>query len=176
MRLLLIPTAAMLMAANWMVDYDQSKLSFDAVQEGAPFTGTLPFTADITFDPETLKGTNIAVTIHVGKADAGTSDRNETLRTKEFFNLATFPAAAFTATEVTKSDKEFIAQGELSINGIRKPLALPFTLTPEGENTRVKGEATISRKMYDIGTGEWANEDTIADAVIVKLDLLAVKR
>lgn len=176
MRILLVPAAIALMAANWTVDYEHSTLGFNGVQEGTPFTGSVPFTADITFDPETLKGTDISVRIHLKDIDAGTTDRNETLRTKEFFNLGTFPAATFTTKDIVKSQTGYLAKGELSINGIRKPLELPFTLTAEGDTTRVKGEASISRKTFDVGTGEWADEGTIADAVTITLDLLAVKR
>jgi len=175
MRILLIPAAVVLMAANWVVDYSASHLTFDAVQEGTPFTGKLVFEADITFDPKTLKGTVIVVTIPLKQTDAGTSDRNETLLTKDFFNVGDYPVATFESTEVVTTDKGFTANGTLTINGIRKPLSLPFTLKEHGESADVVGETTISRKDFNVGTGEWADEGTIGDKVVVKLNLVAKK-
>lgn len=172
-RLLLVPAAISLMAANWVIDDARSTLTYDAIQEGTPFTGKLNFDANIQFDPETLKGTSIQVNIPLEKADAGTKDRNETLATKEFFNLIEYPTASFTSTIVTKTATGYVAHGTLTIKDIGNPIDLPFTLKKEGEDTIVDGTVDLSRKSFKIGTGEWADESTIGDKVVVKLHLVA---
>jgi polyisoprenoid-binding protein YceI len=172
-RLLLVPAALSLMAAQWVIDDAKSTLTYDAVQEGTPFTGKLNFDANIQFDPGTLKGTSIQVNILLEKADAGSSDRNETLATPEFFNIAKHPTATFTSTEVTKSANGYVAHGMLTIKNIGKNIDLPFTLKKDGEDTIVDGVVDLSRKTFEVGTGEWADEETIGDKVTVKLHLVA---
>jgi polyisoprenoid-binding protein YceI len=176
MRIWLLPVACVVMANNWVVDYPKSALTFEAVQEGKPFTGTLAFDSDITFEPDTLKDTDIIVNILLAQTDAGTTERNETLLTEAFFNINQFPAATFKTTDVTKSENGFVAKGTLTINGISKPLDLPFTLTDQQDRTLVKGEADISRKDFNVGTGDWADEATLGDKVTVKLNLIVRKK
>jgi polyisoprenoid-binding protein YceI len=168
---------------SWMIE-EGSAIRFTAKQQNAPVEGGFEdFSADITFDPGALDASSIAVTIAVESVTTGHKDRDATLRSAAFFDAETWPEARFSSSSIAAlGDGRYEAAGELTIRDVTKPVTLPFTLeiTPDPENAgRLHatggGEVAISRLDYGVGQGEWASTATVADEVVIAIEIEASK-
>src|SRR3546814_8499795 len=139
-----------------------STLAFATKYDGEVFTGTFPgFSTWLSFDPADLSGSKLDVTIPLAGTDTGNNDRDDTLRSADFFNVARFAQAHYSATNFRSlGDDRYAADGTLELRGVRKPVTLNFTWTP-GAAPGVGGTATVKRLDFGVGGGGWADTDAI---------------
>ncbi|WP_293716057.1 MULTISPECIES: YceI family protein [unclassified Stenotrophomonas] len=173
--------AGMLAAAPAMAaDYVQapgagSILVFATKYDGEVFTGSFPgFQTQVSFDPANPAAGKLDVSIPLAGAKSGNSDRDSTLQGADFFNVAQFAQARYTANGFRAlGNNEFAADGTLQLRGISKPVTLTFTWT-DGAQPVLKGKATVKRLDFGVGAGDWADTKTIPDetaiSTIVKLN------
>ncbi len=172
---LLAASAGTAQAKEWQVDYVHSHLSFVGDQNGEKFQGGFKkFEAQITLDPDHAETGAISVTVDAASAYAGSSDRDELLPQKDWFDTSKFPQAQFVTTSIRKIDAgKYQAEATLTIKGMTHPVTLPFTLVPEGDHWHAQGKVTLKRTDFDLGQGMFANETYVKYAVDVSIDLIA---
>jgi polyisoprenoid-binding protein YceI len=67
---------------------------------------------------------SVEVTIDMNSVESGSRDRDDHLRSSDFFDVANFPEATFRSTSLTWSGAEATIEGELTIVGITRPVSL----------------------------------------------------
>ena len=171
-------TAAALVAmmaaapAAFAADYVQapgSTLVFASKYDGEVFTGKFSsFTTTLSFDPAKLAISKLDVVIPLAGTSTGNGDRDSTLSGADFFNVAKFAQARYTATKFRSlGGNQYAADGNLSLRGVSKPVTLTFTWTP-GTQPVLSGKATVKRLDFGIGGGDdWADTKTIPNEVAV---------
>lgn len=152
-------------------DYMQapgSTLTFATRYQGEVFVGRFPgFQTRLTFDPQALDMARLDVAIPLGGADTENLERDDTLKGGDFFDVARFPQARFSAgTFRSLGGNRYAADGTLSLRGVGKPVTLTFEWTP-GANPVLTGKATVRRLQFGIGGGDWADTELLPDAVAV---------
>jgi polyisoprenoid-binding protein YceI len=152
-----------------------STLGFSSSFEGEAFSGRFArFTPTIRFDPAKLAASRFDVAIDLASVDTQSDERDETLRSIDFFNVRKLAQARYVATTFRALGKgRFVADGMLSLNGVSRPVALTFSWTP-GAKPVLNGTATLKRLEFGIGTGDWADTGALPDAVSVSTRLLLV--
>lgn len=159
-------------------DYAQapgSTLTFATQYQGEVFVGRLPaFTTRLSFDPKQLATSKLDVTIPLAGVTVANPDGDDALKSAEFFNIAQFPQARFTATRFRSlGGSQYAADGTLSLRGVSKPLMLSFTWTP-GAQPVLTGKATVKRLDFSVGGGEWADTELIPNAVAISTRVVFV--
>lgn len=98
-----------------------------------------------------------SATIQAGTIDTGNGDRDEHLRSADFFDVANFPTITFNSSRIERlADGQLKAYGELTIRDVTTEISLDVTETGTGVdpwgNLRVgiQAEGTISRKEYGL--------------------------
>jgi polyisoprenoid-binding protein YceI len=169
---LLLLSAAPAFAADWRA-LPGSTLGFSASAQGEAFEGRFArFTPHIRFDPAKLADSRFDVAIDVASADTRNSERDEMLRSGEFFGARAQPQARFLASKFRAlGGNRFVADGVLSLHGISKPVALSFTWSG-GATPVLAGEARLKRLDFNVGTGDWADTSELPHEVRVKTRLL----
>lgn len=159
-------------AAAWHADGKSSTLTFSAVSQGAGFTGKFnTFDAKIDFDPSTPAAGKFFVTIGLASADTVNTERDQTLHGKDFFDVAHYPTATYTATRFRNlGGGRYAADGTLNLRGVSKPVTLTFTWTP-GSAPTLAGDAALNRLDFHVGGGDWADTSVIGNAVKVHTTL-----
>lgn len=158
----------------WIVDYEQSSVSFAGTQEGEPFNGSFgSFTADIVFDPAHPESGSIKAVIAMASAGADSSDIEDSLPTSDWFATKAHPTATFESTDITGSDGDYEAAGTLSLKGIEKAVILPFMLEIEGDTALAHGQIDLTRTDYDVGSGSFSSGDWVGLTVTVTVDITA---
>jgi cytochrome b561 len=176
------PAAAPVAAGmtEWVIDRDQSRLTFDGAQNGAPFEGIFTgFDGTIAFDPDNLAGSRVAITIPMKDVKTGSDERDQNIGGKDWFNIASFPESSYTADSFEKkSDGQYIAHGKLTLHGVTLPVDLPFMLTIEADaqgrkTAKMHGETVLKRLDFGVGAGQWADPNAVGTDVAVKVLLQA---
>jgi polyisoprenoid-binding protein YceI len=142
------------------------------------FTGSGHFNAD---DPNQ---STLELTIQATSINTGNADRDNHLRSNDFFAMETYPEIRFVSTKVEKVDDEnYKVTGDLTIKDVTKPVTIAFELSgpvqdPWG-NTRIglEGKGEINRK--DFGVNFNAALETggllVSDKINLEFDVEAVK-
>ncbi|SHE38625.1 Polyisoprenoid-binding protein YceI [Modicisalibacter ilicicola DSM 19980] len=162
----------------WAIQHDESRLGFIATQEGEAFEGEFAeFDAEMRFSKDALDESRFDVTVDVTSIDAGNSQRNDLLPDEEWFFFERFPRATYVTSTIREGDDApFEAVGTLTLRGVEREITLPFEWRTEGDRAFMQGRVTLNRRHFDIGQGEWADDDTVAYPVEVVVDLTLERR
>ncbi|HJQ34126.1 MAG TPA: YceI family protein [Pyrinomonadaceae bacterium] len=142
------------------------------------------FSGTINFDDKDVTKSSVEFSAKVASVDTEVEARDKHLRTADFFDAEKYPEMSFKSTGVERKGKDaYVLHGELTIKGVTKPVALPFTLTgavkdPWG-NTRfgVEAQTKINRRDFQINYGNaFAGGGLdVGNEVTIKLRLEAVQ-
>ena len=125
------------------------------------------WSGDIRFDPLAPETAAIAIEIDLASATLNDGFRDQLLKGDEFFNVAAGPTATFQSSSVEAlPDGRFVAHGTLSLRGASQPQDVEFRLTGGDQAKRVEGTATIERKPFNIGFGQYGG--SLAPSVAVE--------
>lgn len=158
-------------------DGPSGAIRFAASQEGVPLQGTFnEFAATVNFDPAKPETGTVRVRVDVGSVTTGIPAADEMLRGHDFFDAAKFPQATFEASEFhVQGAGHFIANGAFTLKGHKIPLPVTFTTSSDPRGQWFDGSFTLSRLMFGVGQGEWADPSTLDDAVKVQFHILQQK-
>ncbi len=173
-------------ARDWRADPERSTLEFTGSAQGEAFTGRFArFQPRIRFDPDRLDQARFDVEIDLASADTGNSERDQTLKGGDFFAIGRHPSARYLAERFRAlPDGRYAADGQLTLRGLTRPVTLNFqwqpgpggdgtTLVLEGEAV-LTGDTALDRMQFDLGTGDWADPDTLAHTVRVETRLVLI--
>ena len=134
------------------------------------------YDAKIVLDPDNPADAQIDVTVDMSSAKTGDKQKDSALPGSDWFKAKEFPTARYVATTVGKqADGSYVAEGDLTIRGVTKPLALPFALTIDGDTATAKGEASLVRSDFGVGEGEFADGTWVGLDVKVTVDIVATR-
>jgi len=164
-------TAMLATASVHATDYVQTRgsaLSFASQYDGMVFTGQFPeFQTRLHFDPDDLESARLEVSIPLASAVTGNHDRDSTLKTSDFFNIAQFAQARYTATVFRDlGGGNYAADGTLQLKGIEQPVTLTFSWKP-GTPAILTGSASVKRLDFNVGINDWTDTRTIPDEVSI---------
>jgi polyisoprenoid-binding protein YceI len=85
--------------------------------------------------------------IDVASIDTGNAQRDDHLRTSDFFDVPNHPKITFKSTRIEpKGEGEYVVHGDLTMRGVTKPLALEVEFGGVGKNRWGKTIAGVSAR------------------------------
>ncbi|MES4613443.1 MAG: YceI family protein [Ewingella sp.] len=113
------------------------------------------FDGGFTFDEKDPSADKVNVTINTTSVFTNHAERDKHLRSDEFLNVTKHPQATFTSTSVTKEGDGLAVTGDLTLNGVTKPVTLQAKLLGQGKDPwggyRAGFEAAGNIKLKDYG-------------------------
>ena len=154
-----------------------SNLSFSSSFQGEAFSGSFTkFTPQIRFDPKNLKQSRFDVVIYLASANTQNIERDDTLKTADFFDVTKTATALFTARQFQAlGNGKYLAKGQLSLRGISKPVNLQFTWQ-QNKSAVLIGEAVINRLDFNVGIGDWKDISLLPNAVKISTKLVLIRK
>lgn len=160
---LLLPMSAL--ARDWQVDAAKSSLTFKGSYQGEAFDGKFKkFDATIAYDAADLAKSKFDVSVELASTDTGSSERDDTLKTPDFFDTDKFPNAHFVTESFAKTtDGGVEAKGTLTIRDQTKPVTLKVKFAGNGPSTgsgqaTLDVDGTLQRADFGLGNGkDWAD-------------------
>lgn len=133
-------------------------------------------TAENPFD------SSVTATIYLDSIDTGSPDRDNHLRSADFFEVEKYPTMTYKSRGIRPSGDRFILDGDLTLKGRTRPLSLDlevggFSPDPYG-GTRAGFSATGQIKRSDFGVDFNAALETgglvVGDKIDLSLEIEAV--
>ncbi len=111
---------------KWTLDPTHSELQFKVKHLMiTTVTGSLKsFSAELSADGDDFSSSSISFKGDIDSIDTGNKDRDNHLKSADFFDAEKFPAIEFTSTSVEKDGDDYIVKGDLTIKGNTKPVKL----------------------------------------------------
>jgi polyisoprenoid-binding protein YceI len=169
--LLLAPCFA---AEQWTAIQGDQSIQFTASYDEAAFKGLFrKFTSTISIDPTNLENSYIHSTIDVTSINTNSRDRDQTLAESDWFFFSNFPQATFHSTRILAIENgRYSVTGELQIRDQKKQITFPLEWQVVNDNqAHAKANFELDRRNFNIGIGEWAEDETIGFNVSVDISI-----
>lgn len=142
------------------------------------------FDGFIMFDENDMTNSSVEITIDAASIDTDNEDRDNHLRSADFFEVEKYPTITFKSTKVEKTSDGYMLHGDLTMHGVTKAISFPFVFNGQVKDPwgsmRIgfDAETTLNRKDYGI---EWnkvldSGGLTVSNEVVIELSLEGVKQ
>jgi polyisoprenoid-binding protein YceI len=154
---------------------DKSEIRFITRQMGANVDGRFRrWKANIVFVPKDLGRSKADFDIELGSVDLASDELEAEIKRASWFDTAKFPVAHFASSAIRDlGGDKYEVLGQLTIKGITHDAVVPITLKKDASgNSVAEGNFTLKRLDYKIGEGQWADPETVANDVIVRVRMV----
>lgn len=164
----------------WTVDASHSEVGFTARHlMVSKVRGTFSEFAATVEVGETFESSSVTADVKLASVDTRSEDRDNHLRSTDFFDVENYPSMTFTSTEVTEST----LTGDLTIKGVTQRVTFDLDFGGVSDDpwggTRAGVEATTEVNRKDFGlTWNVAIEGggvLVSDKVKIHLDIQLIK-
>ena len=115
------------------------------------------FNSELDINPEDLSGGSIQFEVEIASINTNNEDRDNHLRSADFFDAETHPTMKFVATDIKNvDDDEYKITGDLSIRGVTKPVTFDAEYNGKGTNpwgvevVAFEADGKINRKDFGL--------------------------
>ncbi len=110
-------------AATWTIDTSHSEVAFTVRHLMSKVRGTFDdFSGEITTAGDDLNQASVRAEVQMSSVNTRNEQRDGHLRSTEIFNAEANPTMSFVSTAVTGGNGEHEIAGDLTINGVTKPV------------------------------------------------------
>jgi polyisoprenoid-binding protein YceI len=115
------------------------------------------FDGSFSYDAAKPQDSKVNVTLNTTSVDTNHAERDKHLRSDDFLNVGEHPTATFASTAVKSTgDGTADISGDLTLNGVTKPVVIAATFIGEGNDpwggyrAGFEGSTTLKLKDFDI--------------------------
>jgi polyisoprenoid-binding protein YceI len=157
------------------IQAEKSSVTFNYKQMGVAMDGKFKkFSSQLSFDPAKVAAAKATIDIELASIDTGSSDADQEVVGKAWFNTAAFPKAVFVSSQIKQTaPNQYQVVGKLTIKGQTKEISFPLKHTPQATTGQFAGGFTLHRADFLIGEGMWAKFDVVANDIQVNFQLTA---
>jgi polyisoprenoid-binding protein YceI len=171
-------------AATWTIDPIHSEVGFSVRHmmvskvrgRFTTFSGEI-----VTADDPTES--SVTAEIDLSSINTGQEQRDEHIKSADFFEVETYPTMTYKSTGVRVADGEYILDGDLTLKGVTKSVPLRLELNGFGPDpyggTRAGFTATgeINRRDFNVNFSAPMQNGgvVVADKITLHLEIEAVK-
>lgn len=146
--------------SNWNLDTAHSEVGFSVKHMMiSKAKGTFDKVEGVfVLDPENLTDATINITIDASSINTRNEDRDNHLRSGDFFDVENHPNLTFVATDIKNTGgNEYDVVGDLTIRGTTKPVTLDVTFEGQSKDPMAgatvagfSGKTSISREEFGL--------------------------
>jgi polyisoprenoid-binding protein YceI len=142
------------------------------------------FGGSVTLDEDDLTRSIVEATIDASSIDTGTAQRDDHLKSADFFDVEHFPQIRFRSTRIERLEGEnYRLTGELTIRDVTRPIALEAEYGGRGKdpwgNERVgfTAKGALDRKDFGLKWNQALETGgvLVSDRVDIELEVQAVR-
>ena len=167
---LLLLSSFSYLQAQQIIDTNSSGIKFHITGGGIfKVKGTFKgMQGDFSFNANNLDASRFNICIDAATINTKNKKRDAHLKNPDFFEVETYPNICFESTSISQNSNGFVTNGKLTIHGVTKDVAIPFTF----KNNTFTGTFTLNRFDYnigqDFGTMRVGKEATITITCVVQ--------
>jgi polyisoprenoid-binding protein YceI len=145
-----------LKAGTWTIDASHSEVGFTVRHLMSKVRGQFrTFEGTLTVADNPLES-SVTASIDLSSVDTRNEQRDDHLRSSDFFSVENSSTMTFESTEISDRDGELVARGNLTIKDVTKPIDLTLDYLGVGTDpwggSRVgfEGSTSLSRKEWGV--------------------------
>jgi polyisoprenoid-binding protein YceI len=153
----MFPTAAAAEPIPYKVDPSHSAVGFTIRHFVTNVPGRFKdFEGIIQHDRQKPEASTVRFTVQAGSIETDNNERDEHLRSEDFFDVQKFPTLSFTSTSVQAKDANHLqVTGDFTLHGVTRRITIPVEILgtvkgAHGEKAGFEASFTINRKDYGI--------------------------
>ncbi len=171
-------------AATYRISPVYSNVSFSIMkffftEEG----GFGAYNGTICYDPSRPEKSQVTMSVQAASIDTRNSQRDDVLRSEDFFDVQKYPTLSFVSTSVTsKANNQLEVSGDLTIHGITRQISIPVKFLGAkqmpgwGDFVGFDTVFTIDRTAFGVNGAKWSGGRLIlSHDVTIHLTIGAVK-
>lgn len=139
----------------------------------------------LNFDDKDITRSSVDATVDVTTVDTGVAQRDQHLKSPDFFDATKYPQMTFVGKSLSNSQGQLQLTGDLTLHGVTKPVTLALEgpskeqADPYGKIRRAFSATTVIRRQ-DYGL-TWngslkSGDNVLGDDVKVELDIELIKQ
>ena len=171
-------------AATYQIDTVHSEMTFRIRHlMGRVFGAFTDWEGTLTVDPDDLSTLAVAVTVQTASINTFNEQRDDHLRTDDFFDVENHPTMTFTSNRVVVNGRAINVEGDLTIRGTTRPVVLTGEYLGEGpdpwggERIAFVASTTIDRQDFGVSFNQLVEGvGMIGDEVEISLAIEAVRQ
>jgi polyisoprenoid-binding protein YceI len=138
------------------------------------FKGAILFPDKDKKDPATA---TVEVTIQTASIDSGIADRDEDLRSAEFFDAAKYPEITFKSKHVRQvSGDNYAVDGTFTMRGVSKDITIPFKLLALRDVIGAEAHIKLNRRDYGVAWTRKMDDGSMFVGDEIEVDLYILTR
>jgi len=137
------------------------------------------FAITLNNDEKDITKSSVSVVIKATSVDTGIEGRDRHLRNADFFDVEKYPEITFKSERIEKKGKQFIAHGPLTMHGVTKEIALPFTVTGTFKNPSTNkmsvgysARTVLNRRDFGINYSRQDIPTFVGDNITIEIELV----
>ena len=137
------------------------------------------YAVTLNVDEKDITKSSVSVVIKATSIDTGIERRDAHLRNADFFDVEKYPEITFKSERIEKKGKQFIAHGPLTMHGVTKQIALPFTVTGTFKNPTngkmsvgYSAKTVLNRRDFGINYSRQDSPTFIGDNITIEIELV----
>jgi polyisoprenoid-binding protein YceI len=177
LAVVLFATAAFAQGSEWQIDPGHTTVGFSVRHMGiSNVHGRFgKVSGSATVDDNDLTKSTVNASIDIASIDTGNQNRDNDLRSPNYFDATQFPTMTFKSKSVTKNgDGKLKIVGDLTIKGVTKEVTLdvdgPSAPIKAGPNQRRGLSASTSVNRKDFGVGAKVPSAVVGEEIKIQID------
>lgn len=146
-------------AMSWQIDVVHTHLGFSVkhMMVSTVRGSFKSYSGKLNIDPADFTRSTFEGEVDVTSIDTGVAQRDDHLRTNDFFDAPNHPKILFKSTKIeAKGGGEFVVFGDLTLRGVTKPVAFDVEFNGTSKNpwgktvSGLSAKTTIDRTEYGV--------------------------
>ncbi len=144
--------------SKWKIDASHSSIQFSArhmviTKVRGAFKS---YRGEIELDDSDMTRSKVDVVIDASSIDTAEPKRDEHLRGSDFLDVSTYPTLRFVSKSIVKQGSSYEVQGELTLHGVTRPVALKADFEGKGkdpwggERVAFAAKARVNREDFGL--------------------------
>lgn len=179
-----VDTVPGLTAGTWAIDPTHTEVAFTVRHLMSKVRGVFRELEGSVVVGDDLLLSSAEATIQLASVDTGTAQRDDHLRSSDFFDAETRPTMTWRSRELRQGDDGLVAVGDLTVRGVTREVELAVEVLGVGpgpygdERLGLEASGRISRKDFgvDFNIPLDGGGVVIGDTVTISLTVEAVRQ
>lgn len=133
---------------EWKLGKDYA-IQFSSNDVGGVFK---KMTGKVVFDTTDLAHASFNFTIETASINTGNETQNKHVQNGDWLDVKKYPTATFESVNFSKSNSGYIVNGNFTLHGTTKEIAIPFTFNEKGKKSEIQAKFEFNRVDYGVGS------------------------
>ena len=128
------------------------------------------FSLDLDYVNQDMTQSSVVFTIQATSINTGIDQRDEHLRSADFFEVEKYPEIVFKSTAIRKTGETYEMDGTFTMHGITKNVTIPFELTSTGKRPSARIRWSLNREDYGIFFEHTSEKNFLSKNIGIEID------